>query len=395
MHSLSSALRWCIRALSVFGLASALVVAFAGPAMAAETASSDLVIIREDVVISDDLYASGVRIIIQGKVDGDLIALAAEDVLIEGEVTGSVFVLASELTVSGVVGGSIRAGVRRLEITGTVGKDVVGAGLRYELGESATVENDVLLWAVNGASRASVGGDLSSTASSIELEGSVDGDVALAVSRLSVTGPLDVSGDLGYRSENEATGLEQATIGGVIAHQTPLPLNVRVRALGLLAKLLAIIGMTAAALLVAWSSPRRTEAAADVAAGRPIRAYSIGLGVMLSPALLAFAAGLVVALVPPEFSLPLLAIFAPLVLALIGIVFVLSLVAGVPAVLAIGRRFPRGFGLFGSVLVGAGLVGVIWLIPLVGWFIPIVVLPLGMGAWILGLRERISDVARA
>ena len=363
--------------------------------MAAETASSDLVIIREDVVISDDLYASGVRIIIQGKVDGDLIALAAEDVLIEGEVTGSVFVLASELTVSGVVGGSIRAGVRRLEITGTVGKDVVGAGLRYELGESATVENDVLLWAVNGASRASVGGDLSSTASSIELEGSVDGDVALAVSRLSVTGPLDVSGDLGYRSENQATGLEQATIGGVIAHQTPLPLNVRVRALGLLAKLLAIIGMTAAALLVAWSSPRRTEAAADVAAGRPIRAYSIGLGVMLSPALLAFAAGLVVALVPPEFSLPLLAIFAPLVLALIGIVFVLSLVAGVPAVLAIGRRFPRDFGLFGSVLVGAGLVGVIWLIPLVGWFIPIVVLPLGMGAWILGLRERISDVARA
>ena len=395
MHSLSSALRWCIRALSVFGLASALVVAFAGPAMAAETASSDLVIIREDVVISDDLYASGVRIIIQGKVDGDLIALAAEDVLIEGEVTGSVFVLASELTVSGVVGGSIRAGVRRLEITGTVGKDVVGAGLRYELGESATVENDVLLWAVNGASRASVGGDLSSTASSIELEGSVDGDVALAVSRLSVTGPLDVSGDLGYRSENQATGLEQATIGGVIAHQTPLPLNVRVRALGLLAKLLAIIGMTAAALLVAWSSPRRTEAAADVAAGRPTRAYSIGLGVMLSPALLAFAAGLVVALVPPEFSLPLLAIFAPLVLALIGIVFVLSLVAGVPAVLAIGRRFPRDFGLFGSVLVGAGLVGVIWLIPLVGWFIPIVVLPLGMGAWILGLRERISDVARA
>ena len=383
------------RILSTFGLASALVVALAAPAIAAETASSDLVIIREDVVIADDLYATGVRVIIEGKVDGDLIAFAAEDILIEGEVTGSVFALASELTVSGIVGGSVRAGVRHLEITGTVGKDVVGVVLRSELSDTAAIEDDVLLWAVNMVSRGFIGGDLSSTAANIDLEGSVDGDVALAVSRLSVTGPLDVSGDLGYRSEDEAIGLDQAAVGGVIVHQTPLPLNIRVRALGLLARLLAILGLTSAALLVAGAWPRRTEAAADTATARPVRAYGIGLAVMLSPALLAVAAGLVVAVASPLASLPLLAILAPLVLALTGVVLVLSLVAGVPAVLMIGRRIPRDFGLRGSVLAGAGVAGVIWLIPTVGWLVPIVLLPLGMGAWILGLRERNSDIASA
>ena len=383
------------RALSTIGLASALLVALAAPAMAAETASSDVVIIREEVVISDDLYAAGVRVIIEGKVDGDLIAFAAEDVLIEGEVTGSVFALASELNVSGVVGGSVRAGVRRLEITGTVGKDVVGAVLNSELGDSAAIENDVLLWAVNLALRGSIGGDLSGTAARIELEGSVDGDVALAVSRLSVTGPLDVSGDLGYRSEDEAPGIDQAVVGGVIAHQAPLPFNVKVRALGLLARLLAVIGLTAAALLVAWSWPRRTEGAADAATARPIRAFGTGLLVMLSPALLAVAVGLVVAVAPPTASLPLLAILAPLVLALGGVVLALFLVAGVPAVLTIGRRIPGEYGLYGSVLAGAAFVGVIWLIPLVGWLVPIVVLPLGMGAWILGLREGNSEVGDA
>ena len=381
------------RALSTIGLALVVVVALAAPAMAAETASSDFVIIREDVVISDDLYATGVRVIIEGKVDGDLFAFAAEDVLIEGEVTGSVFVLASELTLSGVVGGSVRAGVRHLEITGTVGRDVVGVVLKSELGDTAAIENDVLLWAVNAVSRGSIGGDLSGTAARIELEGSVDGDVALAVSRLSVTGALDVSGDLGYRSENEATGLDQAAVGGVTVRQTPLPPNVRVRALGLLARLLAVIGLTAAALLIAWGWPRRTEGAADAATARPIRAYGIGLVVMLSPALLTVAAGLVVAVAPPSASLPLLAILAPLVLALIGVVLILSLVAGVPAVLTIGRRIPRDFGLYGSVLAGAAFAGVIWLIPLVGWLVPIVLLPLGMGAWILGLREENSEVA--
>lgn len=388
MHSLS-------RALSAIGLMAALLVLFAAPAMAAETASSDLVIIQEHVVISDDLYASGFRVIIEGKVDGDLIAFAAEDIVIKGEVTGSVFAVAAEVFVSGVVGKSLRASANRLEVTGVVGKDIVAVASSGELADAAVIEGDVLLWAFDAVLGGSIGGDLSGTMGSLELEGSVGGDVEVTVSRLSVTGPLQVSGDLGYRSEDEATGLDQVDLEGVIVHETPLPPNVRVRALVLLARLLTILGLTTAALLVTRGWPRRTETAAEAASARPVRAYGLGLLVMVSPALLVAGAGLIVVVAPTSASLPLLAILAPLVLALTGVVLVLSLVAGVPVILMIGRRLPGDLGIHGSVLAGAAVAGVVWLVPLVGWLVPLTVLPLGMGAWILGMREENSRVARA
>jgi uncharacterized membrane protein len=70
-----------------------------------------------------------------------------------------------------------------------------------------------------------------------------------------------------------------------------------------------------------------------------------------------------------------------------GVVLVLALVAGVPVVLAVGRALPRELGLFGAVLAGSVLAGVLWLIPIVGWIVPLLVLPVGVGAWLLSFRE--------
>jgi cytoskeletal protein CcmA (bactofilin family) len=387
-------MRFLSKTVSTIGVTAALLAGFAIPAVAAETASSDLVIIQEDVVITDDLYATGLRVLIEGKVVGDLVAFAAEDVVIEGEVTGSVLVIARDLTVSGVVGGSLRAGVTSIEVSGSVGRDVVVTSFGALLGESAIVDGDVLFWAFDAVSRASVGGDLTGTARDLEMQGSVAGDVDVTVSRLSVSGPFHVGGDLGYRSEDEAAGLDQVDTGGVIVHETPLPPNIRVRALALLARLLIIVGLTVVALLIAWAWPRRTESAAEALVASPARAYGIGLVVMLSPVLLAAAAGLVLAVAPASAALPLLAIFAPLVLALAGLVFALSLVAGVPTVLTAGRWFPADLSPQGSVLAGSVVAGVAWLAPVVGWLVPAIVLPIGIGSWVLGARrvDRLAEV---
>jgi uncharacterized membrane protein len=59
----------------------------------------------------------------------------------------------------------------------------------------------------------------------------------------------------------------------------------------------------------------------------------------------------------------------------------------VPAVLAAGRALPRDLGLFGAILAGSTLVGVVWLIPMVGWIVPLLVLPVGLGSWLLSFRQ--------
>jgi uncharacterized membrane protein len=43
--------------------------------------------------------------------------------------------------------------------------------------------------------------------------------------------------------------------------------------------------------------------------------------------------------------------------------------------------------MFGAILAGSALAGVLWLVPIVGWIVPILVLPIGVGAWLLSFRE--------
>ena len=369
------------------GIAGIFLLVGTTPALAAETAASEIVIIPEGDTVTEDLYAAGSRVVVEGTIEGDLMAFAAEEVVINGEVTGSVVAVTPTMTIGGEVGGSVRFTANRVAISGSIGGDLVGAALRAELTAESTIEGDVLVWAFRLVAAGTIGTDLEGTQRTLELAGSVAGDVDVSVNSLIVTGPLDVTGDFGYRSPSEAEGLDQATVGGVVAHKTPLPPNIRIRALGLLTRFLVILGLTCAALLVAWGWPERTEAAGDRARGSVWRALGRGALIVLSPLIVAGIAALIAGLVPASASLPLLAVFVPLILALAGLVLVLSLVAGVPAVLAFGRALPGERGLYGSVVVGSIVVGVLWMIPYVGWLVPLLVLPIGLGAWMLSFRE--------
>ena len=358
-----------------------------GTAQAAETAASEIVIITEDSTVSDDLYAAGVRIIIEGTVEGDLVAFGAEEIVVSGEVTGSVLAIAPSVTVSGRIGESARVSSSRLTVSGSIDGDLVAAALNVDLDSGSEVTGDVLVWAVEMNAAGTIGADLEGTQRTLRLAGSIGGDVDVSVNRLIVTGPLEVTGDLGYRSPSVAEGLDQVTVGGVVVRKTPVPPNIRVRALGLLARFLVVLGLTSAAILVAWGWPKRTSLAGDRARAQTVRSFGYGALTMLSPLLLTGIGVLIASLVPASASLPLLAIFGPLVLATAGIVLVLSLVAGVPAVLALGRALPRERGLFGSIVIGSLVAGLVWLIPYVGWLVPLLVLPIGLGAWMLSFRE--------
>jgi hypothetical protein len=374
------------RAGSLVVITIGLVVCVSSPAVAAETASSDLVIISEGDTVAGDLYATGLSVLIEGVVEGDLIAFAAEEISISGEVTGSVVAVAPSVNVAGQVGGSVRALANDLTVSGAVGGDLVGAVVSGDLGPGSSVGGDALIWAVNLTSAGSIDGDLGGTQRRLDIEGSIGGDVDVSVGRLTVTGPLQVSGDFGYRSGDEAEGLDQVSVGGVIARKSPLPPNIRVRALSLLARILTILFLTTAAILVAWGWPDRTRHAGRLARSRVVRAWAYGALVILSPLILAGIAALLAGLTPASASLPLLAIFVPLVVAASGLVLALSLAAGIPAVLALGEALPGRLGTNGSIVFGSIVVGVLWLLPVVGWLVPPIVLPLGLGAWMLSFR---------
>lgn len=361
------------------------------PAGAAETESSELVIITESDVVTDDLYAVANRVIIRGEVDGDVVAIAAQDVRIEGVVTGSVTAIGSSVAVTGSIGGSLRVTAGSLAISGEVARDVVAVVGSLSTTSGSVIGGDVALWAWNGTVLGSVGGGLEGFQRRTELAGEILGDVEISARHLSVVGDLHVGGDLGYRSKNEAVGLERAEVDGVVVQKEPTPLNIRLRALGLVARVLAVMMLTAVALLIAWGWPDRTQRALDAFRNDPLRSFLRGGLVMFSPFLLIGLAILLFSLAPTNAALPLMIVLGPLIGASFGLVLLLGLGAGIPVVAWSGNLLARKATIYGAIVTGSALAGLIWLVPLVGWFVPLILLTGGLGAWMGAFASPATD----
>ncbi len=374
------------RLLPAVGVCAAL-MSLALPAMAAETSNAEFVIIPEGDVFPEDLYAGGIRVVVNGTLDGDLVAFAAEDVVITGVVTGSVTAIAPSVRVDGEVEGSLRVSGNRLDVDGSVGGDVVAAVVSAELGPDSDVGRDVLVWGWEVAALGSVGGDIQGTQRNLALAGSVAGDVDVSVNRLTVADDLSVGGDLGYRSINEAEGLDQVSTEGTIVAKQPLPPNIRVRALTLLGRFMVILFLSIAALTMAYGWPGRTSRAIGEVGRTPLRKWLVGAMVVFSPFIAIAVAALIVGLAPAAAAFPLLVVLIPLILALFGLTLAIGLVAGAPVVGWLGGVLFRRFELYGAILAGSVAIGIVWYLPWVGLLVPVVVLPLGLGAWLATWRQ--------
>jgi cytoskeletal protein CcmA (bactofilin family) len=376
-------------------LAGGLLVAAATPVVAAETSNSEFVIIQGDDVFPDDLYAGAVRVVVEGTLDGDLVAFAGEEVVIDGTVTGSVLAVAPRVTVNGLVEGNLRVSANDFAVSGTVNGDVVAAVVDATLWPTSVIGGDALLWAWSADALGTIAQDLNGSQKNLQLAGTVEGDVDVSVSRLNVVDSLTVGGDLGYRSKNDIEGLEMAGVEGAVVAKTPLPPNVRIRALTVLGRFLIVLFLSVAALLAALGWPRRTQQAINNVGKRPIRNWLLGALVIFSPLLMIVVTGLILVLAPAAAAFPLLAVLVPVILALVGIALAVSFVAGAPAVGWLGGVLLRRLDLYGSVLAGSIVVGVVWYLPFVGFLVPLLVLPIGLGAWISAWRDQATASAAA
>jgi cytoskeletal protein CcmA (bactofilin family) len=372
-----------------------LVAAAATPVVAAETSNSEFVIIQGDDVFPDDLYAGAVRVVVEGTLDGDLVAFAGEEVVIDGTVTGSVLAVAPRVTVNGLVEGNLRVSANDFAVSGTVNGDVVAAVVDATLSPTSVIGGDALLWAWSADALGTIAQDLNGSQKNLQLAGTVEGDVDVSVSRLNVVDSLTVGGDLGYRSKNDIEGLEMAGVEGAVVAKTPLPPNVRIRALTVLGRFLIVLFLSVAALLAALGWPRRTQQAINNVGKRPIRNWLLGALVIFSPLLMIVVTGLILVLAPAAAAFPLLAVLVPVILALVGIALAVSFVAGAPAVGWLGGVLLRRLDLYGSVLAGSIVVGVVWYLPFVGFLVPLLVLPIGLGAWISAWRDQATASAAA
>ncbi len=359
----------------------ALVVCVLSPAPAlAELTQSDFVLVRPEDTITEDLYAAGNTVRIEGRIEGDLYAVAFNDIVVSGVVTGDVVAVGGRVEVSGTIEGSFRGVAGQIVVSGSVGEDVLLAAWSTDINTSGSIGRDLFSWSNRTGVAGTVIRNMGSQGSSLSIAGEVGGKVDVTFARVRVEPTARIGGDLVYQSPREAE-IEGADLGGNVIRRTALPANVRLRGLRLLTYTLVLLGIAALALTLTWLWPRRVAAAVAVARAG-IRTWLTGVVVILSPLVAAGVLLLVLAWSPPEAGVPLAVVLSPLVLGLLGVVLMVGLVGLVPLAGLVGARILPRRSTAASVLAGVVVLAILVMIPIVHWLVLAIGIPLGIGAWV-------------
>lgn len=353
------------------------------PALA-ETTQSDLVLIREGDVVSEDLYAAGNRIQISGRVEGDLVASTFGELRIDGTVEGDVTAVAGSVVVNGVVEGSVRVLTPELVVEGSIGEDLVGAvvGIRA----TGSIGRDVVIAAWDADVGGETGDGVEGFIRDAVLRGDVGGSVEVDVRHLTVTETAEIRGDLAFRSASKASISDDAVIGGSLLERTPLSPNVRIVGLALLIRFLVVVFGAALGLAMIWATPFRAERSGRVVSARPIAVTGQGLAVAAIPFLVVGVVAWVASVMAPEAALPLLVVSLPFVLGLFGVLALAALVSPVPPAILVGRRLTNDRSPYAQFLVGYALLVVAAMLPVAGTYVVAVTVIVGIGAWLVDER---------
>ncbi len=361
-------------------MAASLMLAIPGSAVAMTVRQGDSVGVAKGETLSDDLYAFGSTISIDGTVDGDVVAFG-QVVVINGDVVGSVITAAQTVRISGTVGRSVRAAGSMIDVSGQVEGDVLAAGNQVNI--TAEVGRDVAAGGQKVNIADVVGRNVMVGSDSLSIAGKVGGNVEAKSTHVAIAKGGSVDGNLEYWSA------EQASVHGSVAGRTTRhePAGKAAGTAGVAAPFLgavvawidSLIGFLLLGLLMVYVFARVTEGGSQVAFERTWLSFGVG-------ALVFFATPLVILFV---FVIGLF--FGAWWLAFVVLAaFWLLLLAGlIVGGLAIGRAILRRTSattepaLPLSLSLGLILVWLVGAIPFLGALVGWIVMLAGTGALVL------------
>lgn len=417
-------------------------------AWAVEFKGGDEVIVGADEVIEDDLYVGAETIVIEGTVKGDLIA-AGNEIVINGTVEGDFWAAAAYITINGYVQDDVRiaGGVLTLGPNAQISDDVFAAGYSFEAMEGSTTGGSLFCWGYQAQLAGDVEGDFYGGMGSLDIAGRIGGNVEVGVGEpdpdFEATRPFiqtwvpapmrppgfrlaegaEIGGELTYTSGSEGEIEPGAEVEGRIVYQTPVPSPQEVEEVKVLTpqqlmlhwsldQLRRLIALLVIGLLLVWIVPGVVRGAATALQTRPWG--SLGWGVLV--VIFTFIAVPVVGFLMIMLDLILGALgFGGLVVSITGLGFLTNATIIVGFLVAVGYvtkivfsflvgrmileriREPWGTGRVWPLVLGVVLFALIRAIPILGWFIGLIVTLLGLGAlWLMvweALRRRRTAVA--
>lgn len=358
----------------------------AAPALAADRATADFVVVGVDEVIEEDLYAVGNSVDVRGTIDGDLIAFSGSEVRIGGVVTGDVIAVTGRVVIDGTVEGSVRATAGSVFVGGEVKRDVVVVAGQTEV--TGQVGRDLLVWGWSlNLAGAVEGVVLGQTVGATRISGDVGKNVEMTVGSLEVMAGASVVGDIGYRSPDPASIDDTAEVGGQFIQRKPTRQNVRLRAVALVGAIVSVLIFVVGGLGLFWLAPRSLEHAVGSVRSSTVAATVTGILLLPVPVLIPAVVATIAATAQPDVAFPLALALVPVAVGVACLFALASVAAPVPVLTAVGRLIAPNRSAFFGFLLGAGIFFVAMLMPVVRWIVFSGVVVVGLGSWVMGAMQ--------
>jgi cytoskeletal protein CcmA (bactofilin family) len=168
-----------------------------------------------DTVYSDDLFISGNKLKMQGRVEGDLFAFCQEIVLTDS-VEGSFNSFSMNIQTLGPVKQSFRGFGNSINCNAPVGKNLLIFGNQVTVGPQTVVGHNGDIFCAKLVFQGRLEGDLHIDAEEAEILGFVGGDVDFKNGHLEIGPDAVIEGDIYYKSSHKATISKSARISGEI-----------------------------------------------------------------------------------------------------------------------------------------------------------------------------------
>lgn len=340
---------------------------------------SDVVTLAKDQVINSDYFGTGETVIISGTVNGDVYAFGGK-IIVDGVVNGDLIAAGGTVDINGRVEQDARIGGGQISINGPIGRNLTVGGGSINLSQSSKIGGSL----VAGGGSLNISAPITKGATigggSINLANSIGGDVNIGADQILLTSPTKINGNLNYWSSENINTQPEASVSGKITHNYPqkndfnkVETKKAAEGFGIAAKIFNILTSLVLGLLLINLLPVFTRRVVDQIAQKPLNSFLVGFISFFVVPILFIILLLTLVGIPLAFIL----LFAFIVDVYIAKIFISVWVGE-----KIGSLTNRTFNLNWAFVIGLIVYVLFTSIPVVGWLVSFIAVPIGIGALI-------------
>lgn len=333
--------------------------------------------LAENEIVDNDLIVASGRIRILGTVTGDLI-VAGRLVDVAGEVRGDLIGFAEQIEVSGRIGGNIRAAARLIEIEGAVTRNVTAAGETIRLARGASLGGSYTAAGRESILDGPVERDVLAAAETHEIRSRVGGSALMAGRRLVIGREGALSGETRFFGSEEPEVSPEAHLASPIQFE-----KVEKEEAGRLDWLFGFVYFFGAAFVLGAAFILVSPRSAEAVIGTYLPAYGRSMLTGLLATIVATSLGILLLVTIVGLPLGLVTLFVVLV----GLYVAQAYVGAFIGREILGPPTTPAQNL-GRLALGLALLHVAKAVPVVGFFLTVIVAMWGFGALSLWARER-------